>query len=234
MEYSLHRQLKERYARPGDAVEVRLDRWRIDVVRGDELVEIQHAPLASIRDKIRALVEHHRVLVVKPVVVAKLLVKRSRKGGRVVERRKSPGPRGILDVFDELVHFTRVFPHERLTIDVVPVEIEELRYPRRGRRRFRQRAHHVEDQRLVAVGTSVRIATAADLRTLAGCDLGGQSELAGPFDTGELASALGIERWQAQRIAYCFRQCGTVEVVSKRRNALVYAWSHAADQDRAA
>ena len=41
----------------------------------------------------------------------------------------------MLDLFEELVHFTRVFPHPRLTLEVVLVEIEEWRYPGHGRRR---------------------------------------------------------------------------------------------------
>jgi len=40
METSLHRQLKSYYAQSADDTEVRLGRFRIDVVRGDELIEI--------------------------------------------------------------------------------------------------------------------------------------------------------------------------------------------------
>ena len=43
-----------------------------------QLIEIQHGSLAAIRDKIRKLVENHRVLVVKPIVRQKLLVKQLR------------------------------------------------------------------------------------------------------------------------------------------------------------
>ena len=39
------------------------------------------------------------------------------------------------DLFDDLVHFTRVFPHRRLTLEVPLVDIEEWRYPGHGRRR---------------------------------------------------------------------------------------------------
>ena len=57
----------------------------------------------------------------------------------------------LLDVFDELVYFTRVFPHERLVLEVVLVDVEERRYPGRGKRR-RRRAKgdfQIEDQLLV-------------------------------------------------------------------------------------
>ena len=53
MESSLHRQLKELYAPSPEHREVVWDRWRIDAVRDNELIEIQHGSLSAIRDKIR-------------------------------------------------------------------------------------------------------------------------------------------------------------------------------------
>src|SRR5215203_5968486 len=135
METSLHRQLKDLYAAGGAAIEQRVGRYRIDVVRGKQLVEIQVASLSAIRDKIAVLVKKHDVLLVKPVIVTKHLVKLHRAGGKVVSRRRSPKRRTLLDVFEELVHFTRVYPHKRLTLEVLLVEIEEWRYPGHGRRR---------------------------------------------------------------------------------------------------
>ena len=81
METTLHRELKAAYA-PGEAqVEVPLGSYRIDVVHDGTLVEIQHGSLAAIRDKVRELVKRHRVLVVKPIVVRRRLVKLNKKGG---------------------------------------------------------------------------------------------------------------------------------------------------------
>jgi hypothetical protein len=217
METSLHRQLKERYAADGAAIEQRVGRYRIDVVRGKQLVEIQLAPLTSIRDKIAALLKKHDVLVVKPVIVTKHLVKRRREGGQVMSRRRSPKRRSLLDVFDELVHFTRVFPHRRLTLEVLLVEIEEWRYPGHGRRwRRRDNDHVVEDQHLVEVHAVHQFRTAADLRRLL------PPALPQPFHTGQLAEGLGVERWIAQRMAYCLREMGSIRQVGKHRGAWLY------------
>ena len=83
METSLHRDLKKLYAGADAQFEVALGDYRIDVTSGGRLVEIQHGPLTAIRDKVRALLEDYTVLVVKPIVVQKLLVKRSEKDGPV-------------------------------------------------------------------------------------------------------------------------------------------------------
>ena len=217
METSLHRQLKERYAGTEARVEVPVQGYRIDAVRGERLVEIQHGSLAAIRDKLRQLLVGHRVLLVKPIIRNKLLVKQNAKGGDVVSRRKSPKRGQLLDLFDELVYFTRVFPHKNLAIDVPLVDVEEWRYPGHGRRRrHRKNDFQVEDQRLVGVRRTHRFRTAADLCRLL------PKELPSQFHTGHIADGLGIDRWIAQRMAYCLRHIGGLRQVGKEGNALLY------------
>jgi hypothetical protein len=217
METTLHRQLKAHYAPDGAQVEQRIGRYRIDVIDGDELIEIQLASLSAIRDKIAALVGQHRVRLVKPIVVCKYLVKHEREGGRVVSRRRSPKQGTVLDLFEELVHFTRVFPHPRLTLEVALVEIEEWRYPGHGRRRrWRRNDHEVEDQRLLKVLGVEKFHTAADLCRLL------PPKLPTPFHTQHIADGLGVQRWIAQRIAYCLRETGAIKTVGKQRGAWLY------------
>ena len=127
METSLHRDLKLLYAGDAAQTEVRLGRYRVDALVGDLLVEVQHGSLSAIRDKIRQLCTHHRVLVVKPVVVRKSLVRLARADGPVVSRRLSPKRGTLVDLFHELVYFTRAFPHPNLAIEAVAVEVEEWR-----------------------------------------------------------------------------------------------------------
>jgi hypothetical protein len=219
METTLHRQLKALYAGAGARVEQRLDgfAYRIDAVRGEELVEIQHGSLAAIRDKIGRLLERHRVLVVKPLIVRKTLVSLSRRGGKELSRKQSPKRGSVLDVFEDLVYFTRVFPHENLTLETPLVEIEERRYPGHGkRRRWRARDYQVEDQRLLAVTGVERFAVSCDLWRIL------PSGLAEPFHSGQLAAALCVRRWAAQRIAYCLRKTGAACVAGKQGNAWLY------------
>jgi hypothetical protein len=217
METTLHRQLKALYAGPEAAVEQRLLGFRIDAVRDGQLVEIQHGSLAAIRDKIARLLKSHQLLVVKPLVVRKTIVKLAKRGGKEVSRRLSPKQATQLDLFDELVYFTRVFPHKHLTIETPLVEIEERRYPGHGRRRrWRQNDHVVEDQRLLSVLSVERFRTTADLLSLL------PASLPQPFHTGQLAEALAIRRWMAQRIAYCLRQTGAACVCGKAGNAILY------------
>ncbi len=217
METSLHRALKQFYCTEGCATEVKLGRYRIDVVRGTELIEIQHGSLAAIRDKIRALAEEHDVRVVKPIIVRKTLIKQLKRGGKIVERRASPKRGQLLDLFDELIYFRRVFPHPRLTLEVVLCDVEEWRYPGHGRRRWkRPKAHQVEDQKLLAVHETHTFRTGDDLVALL------PAGLPTPFHSGDVASGLGIARWIAQRIVYCLREMAIARQVGKRGNTRLY------------
>ena len=217
METTLHRQLKALYAGQAARVEQRVASYRIDAVRDDQLVEIQHGGLAAIRTKIARLLAEHEVLVVKPIVVRKQLVRLTKRGGKELSRRLSPKHGSLLDLFHELVYFTRVFPHPRLTLETPLVEIEERRYPGHGRRRrWRRDDHVVEDQRLLAVLSVHRFHSAADLLSLL------PANLPQPFHSGHIADALGVQRWIAQRITYCLRQTGAAKTCGKARNTLLY------------
>ena len=217
METTLHRQLKALYAGVEGRMEERVDGYRIDAICGEQLVEIQHGGLAAIRAKIAVLLKNHDVLVVKPLVVRKQLVKLAKRGGRELSRRLSPKQETLLDLFHELVYFTRVFPHPRLTLQTPLVEVEERRYPGHGRRRrWRRNDHVVEDQRLLTVLDIHEFQTAADLLSLLPADL------PQPFHSGHLATALGIRRWIAQRIVYCLRHMGAATPCGKAGNVVLY------------
>jgi hypothetical protein len=217
METSLHRQLKALYAESDDRTEIRFGRFRIDAVRGDELIEIQHGPLAAIKSKVTSLLAHHRVRVVKPIVLRKQLVKRAARGRRVVDRRMSPKRGSLLELFHDMVYFSRVFPHPNLMLEVPLVAVEEWRYPGHGRRRWRrQRDYQIEDQKLLQVAAVHCFRTARDLATLLPADL------PSPFHTQHLAQALQIAPWFARQIAYSLRETGALKNVGKSRNWLLY------------
>ncbi len=221
METTLHRQLKEYYAGPDAEVEVPLGRYRIDIVQGNRLIEVQHSGLSSIRDKIRALLKSHQVEVIKPLVARKRLVQLNARDGAALSTRWSPKRSGRLDMFHELMYFTRVFPHRRLTLRMPLIEIEESRYPH-TRRNKRRGQFKVQDQVLLNVVGEDVYRSRADLRALLPADL------PRVFGTLELSESLGVERWFAQRIAYCLRKTATVKEVGKKGNSLQYRFVPAA------
>jgi len=218
MESTLHRQLKEHYACGGAEVEVPLQKFRIDVMTDECLIEIQHSGLSAIQRKVATLLEEHQVLVVKPLILRKRLLRRAKKQGAVVSNRLSPKRGSALDLFEELVHFTQVFPHPNLAIETPLVTIEEWRYPGHGkRRRWRKNDFQVEDRKLVEIESTLRFESPCDLLQLL------PKGLPDPFHTGHLAEAMNINRWVAQRIAYCLKNTGAANTVGKAGNTVLYS-----------
>jgi hypothetical protein len=213
MENSLHRSLKDLYAQAG-SLEVPFGDYRVDVAAANRVIEIQASPLGAIAPKVRQLVQQTDVLVVKPIVRQKVIVWVDRHG-TPQSRRRSPKRGTWLDAFQELVHFTRAFPHPRLSIDLLAIDIEELRRPRARRRRLGPN-YRVYDRRLIAVAATQRIERACDLWCLLGI------RPAAPFSTAELAGQLGAPRWLAQKIAYTLRETGAARAVGKTGNSLIY------------
>lgn len=216
METSLHQQLKAVYAESEMQTEVRVGRYRVDAINNDELIEIQHGSLSAIRSKVSKLLRDHRVRVVKPLIARKLLVKCAGKGKHVIGRRRSPKKGRLSDVFDELIYFRDIFPHPNLSLEVPLVEVEEWRYPYSGRRRRHRGGHAVEDQKLLAIVSVHVFSRPSDLVALV------PQDIPAPFHTGQLAAAMDVPRWVAQRIAYCLRHMQAIQQVGKDRNSLLY------------
>ncbi len=230
METSLHRQLKESYARGAEDVEVRWGPYRIDAIRGDELIEVQHGPLAAIRDKVRQLLKTQRVRVVKPLIARKRIIRQTRADGPVTSRRWSPSRGDVLELFDELLFFTQVFPHPRLTLEVPRVEVEEWRLPPdRRRRRRRQPRFRVKDVVLLGTVGREEFHDAEDLLRLFDT-----TSLDGPFNTEQLAEALDRPRWFAQRVAYVLRETGAAQRLGRNRQGHLYSIEATLEASRAA
>lgn len=215
METTLHRQLKELYVDEADDREVTVDGFRIDAVVDGTLIEIQCSSLSAIRDKVRQLLQSHPVRVVKPLAARKFLVTRRRKRGAVISRRYSPSRCTPVNLFDELVHFVGVFPHPRLTLELLLAEIEEHRVKRKPRRR-RGKDHRVEDRFLRSVAQRIEFRSPDDLLTLLPDDLPAE------FTTADIAARGKVPRWLAQKMAYCLRKTGGIATVAQRGRLRVY------------
>lgn len=214
METTLHRQLKGLYGVDDASREVRVDGYRIDAIREGSLVEVQVASLAAIRSKVADLLERHCVVVVKPVAVRSYIVRRKSALGLILGSRYSPTTHDACEFFEDFVHFTKVFPHPNLTVELLLIEQEEVRIPRRSWRRGRN--YRVADRLLRRVVDRRVFRTASDL-----CHFLPEN-LPPRFTTADLARHAGIPRWLAQKAAYSLRCTGAIAIAGKTRNSVVY------------
>ena len=227
MATTLHQQLKQHYVEDESQHEVDLGGYRIDAIdEKGRLIEVQCASLLAIRDKIGDLTKQHKVVVGKHLAARKKLPKKARRNGKVTSSRYSPARQTLAFIFQELVHFTKAFPHNNLQLDILLTEQEEVRVP--AKRKTWRRKHSVQDRRLVEVQSVHSVRTPHELWN--------ELELDVPevFTTAHLAESGNMPRWLAQKAAYCFRQMKLIEPCGKQGNAIEYRMLKRSRRRRAA
>ena len=211
----LHAALKAWYARPGDLTEVPVESYHVDLVRGDQLIEIQTASFSSCARKLRDLVDRHRIRVVHPIPRERTIVRLPENGRGPARRRRSPKRAGYEQVFEELVSFPELLAHENFELELVATREDEIRtWAKRPRRRKFEWV--VAERRLVGVLAMRLVTRPEDLLELL------PRGLPEAFDTAELASAWQKPRGFAQQATYCLRKAGALAEVDRRGNARVY------------
>jgi hypothetical protein len=206
----LHAALKAWLARPGDAVEVPVGGFVIDLVRADgQLVEVQTGSFSPLRAKLDALLDAHRVRIVHPIPARRRIV-RVDADGLVLSTRPSPKRPGFAAIFEGLVSFPTLLEHPHLEIELLLCAEDHVRAPSpvRGRRYTRDPG----ERRLVEILDRAVLARPRDLAALL-------PALDGEFTTRELAAAMGEPLPLAQKAAACLRALELFEPAGMRGRA---------------
>ena len=217
-ETDLHAALKRHYAHPIDQLEVDVAGYVVDILRADEIVEIQTHNFAALKRKLPHLLETHRVRLVHPLPIEKWIVRVQADRHTRIGRRKSPHHGELIDLFVELVSLPGLIAHPNFTLEIALIHEEEIRCPAQKKRRSRwQRNWQTCNRRLLKVIDRVEFTGPVDFRRFI------PANLPSPFTSRDLAAALNQPDYLAHKVTYCLRQMGTLEVVGKRRNAWLYA-----------
>jgi hypothetical protein len=215
-EKSLHAELKQWYAAPGDLLEVRVDGYIIDLVRGDLLVEIQTGSFSPLKRKLTRLAEGHPVRLVWPVALEKWIVRLPTQEGDKPQRRKSPKRGRVEQVFSQLVYIPALLENENFSIEVLLIREEEVRR-HEDNKAWRRRGWVTHERRLLEVVDRRVFQTPQELA----CLLPGN--LPTVFTVRELANAAGQPEWLARKMVYCLRAMSLVTVQGKRGRAVLYS-----------
>jgi len=214
-EKPLHASLKRWYARSDDRVEVPVDRFVVDLVRDDLLIEVQTRGFSSMKQKLADLLDlGHHVRIVHPIALNRWIVKID-ADGEILSRRRSPRHGEPTDLFAELVSFPDLLGHPGLQIHLILTQEEEYRR-HTPNRSWRRKGWMVVERRLIDVVDTLMISGPEDLADLLPTDL------PETFTTEDLATSLGRTRRIAQQMAYCLRMAGVVTPVGKVGNAVRY------------
>ncbi len=214
-EKHVHEALKAWYAHPGDELEVEVDGFLIDIVRGPTLVEIQTSNFSSQRRKLVALTDKYSLRLVFPIACTKWITRVSADGTTRLGRRRSPKKGNIFQLFTELVSLPDLIANATFSLEVLFVHEEEVRCDD-GKGSWRRKGWSICDRRLIGVVGRRIFETPMDFLKLL------PPSLESPFSTRELARAIEQPQWLAQKMVYCLRRMGAVQVKAKQVNALLY------------
>ncbi len=214
-ERSLHAGLKQWYAQPQDRLEVPVDGFVIDLVRGTQLVEIQTRNFTAIRPKLQALLKDHRVHLLHPITYEKWVVQVDGKGTSVLSRRKSTYRGALTDLFEELVRLPELVKQAGFTLEFPLIREEEVRC-RDGKGSKHRKKVSIKDRKLLEVISTHRFTTTRDFLQFL------PPHLPQPFANRDLAAALLLPLHRCRQITYCLRKMDALTVVGKNRNELLF------------
>lgn len=213
-EQTLHEQLKELYARETGEIESTLGDYRVDVVRGDLLIEIQTRSFSSIRDKLRDLASTHKVRLVHPIAQQKWVI-RLNESGEKVSKRKSPKQGRVEDIFYELVYLPRLMVNPNFELEVALVDLEEF-WIDDGKGSWRRRRWSIHDKRMIELRERRLFRSPCDFLALL------PDSLPNEFTSTVLSKETGLSKRLAQKMLYCLTKMEVVVRDGKKGRAYLY------------
>lgn len=209
----MHAQVKNFCASAHSEFEVKLDGYYIDIVDGDELIEIQTQNFGALKKKFLHLLENHRMRLVYPLVVERFLV--THDEGESIER-KSPKRGKLLDVFEELVSVPEFFLYDNFSLDVLLVGAVEHRVVT-PKVRWRDKGFKRVAKSLVEIKERHLFKNKGDLLALL------PDELPAEFTTEDIVCLKRMPKKRAQQIAYCLSRMNATRCVGHRGRYKAYS-----------
>ncbi|MFX1279104.1 MAG: hypothetical protein ACFFA3_06780 [Promethearchaeota archaeon] len=214
-ETTLHNDLKWWYSKSNDQLEQKIGNFIIDIVRDDLLIEIQTKNFAAIRNKLEILLQNHKVKLVHPIIQDKWIVNLNTQLNKIIRRRLSPNHFSYISIFNELIRIPTMIFHPNFTIELVLVQIEEIRQQNRNGSRKRI-GWSIYDRKLVKVLERKHFQSPSDFLCFV------PNNLEAPFTNIELARSLKMSIRFIQKMSYCLRKMGIFKLVGKRSNSYLY------------
>ena len=216
---SLHTEIKDWYKQQGGQVEVNIDGYIIDVVQDKLLFEIQIGNFASLRSKLGDLLDKYQIRLVHPIAEERWIVTLPIQGEQPISRRKSPKRGRTEHIFSELVYIHQFIHHPNFSLEILFIRDEVIRIGD-GRGSWRRKGVSIIDHRLLDICDRKLLTSVGDYRLLI------PDSLQTPFTNRDLSTTLGISENLAQRMTYCLRSIGVVQIEGKRGKSILYSVIH--------
>lgn len=215
-ETALHKELKRILARPDDTMEAPFEGYIIDIVRGDLLIEIQTGSFAKMHLKLTDLLPKNKLHLIHPIPLEKWIV-RMQGAPSSAKRRKSPKHGRVEYLFDEMVYIPELISHPNFSLEILLTK--ELEYwENSGAGSWRRKGWQITDRQLLSIEESRVFSSPADYQALL------PEDLTQPFTTLDLAQKARLPRRLAQKMVYCLKRNGMIQIDRKIGRAYCYRY----------
>ena len=214
-ESSLHSALKDWYKQPGDRLEVNIDNHVIDILRSNQLIEIQIRNFHSIKTKLNILLKQHKLRLILPLIRDKWIKKLDQLEMNTISRRQSPKHCTYIDLFQELIRIPDLVTHPNFALEVLLIQAEEI-LVNDGQGSWRRKGWSINDKKLINVLERRLFSKPMDYLSFL------PDGLTPPFTNRELASQLNKPLKIASMMTYCLRKMDLIKIVGKRGRAFLF------------
>ena len=213
-EFSLHADLIAHFAQPGDLLEADVDGYLADILRKDQIIEVQTRNLAALKKKVAAFAQNYQVTIIHPVTHTKWIVRKN-PDGEITSRRKSPKRGRVEEIFTELVRAWSLIESPSVSLQVPLIEAEEV-WLDDGQGSWRRKYWSISERHLLGIKSANTFHSSRDFLKLL------PPSLPIRFTNKQLAEELGVRRSLAGKITYTFKKINLVELVDKLGNQHVF------------
>ena len=213
-EKPLHRILKYYVEPDSSRHEVKLLGSVVDVFNEDGVFEIQTSSFFPLVKKLKKLLLHYKVTIVRPIIAAKTVVWLNKEDREVLETRKSPKKRGFTDILPELSSLGEIFPDDNLTVKLLLLSAEEYKYLDGYGNTKKKRA-----TKLFLLPH--RIISEVDIKSI-GDILAILPNLQSPFSSKDFSKAFGLRARHSYYALKFLVERGVVKKIGKEKNAFLY------------
>lgn len=214
-ESSLHNDIKYWYGTEGDRYEAYCDGYIIDMIRGEQLIEIQTGNFSAIKPKIYNLITSHKIKLIYPIITEKWISLIDNDTNECIRKRKSPLKKDFINIFDELVSMPELILNDNFSIELIQIKMEELRC-NDGKGSWRRKGISIMDKKLLEVNNTIELNENKDFLKLFQCKLPNQ------FTNKELAKLANINLSLARKATYCLTRMKLLESSGKRGRENLY------------
>ena len=214
-EKTVHAVLKNFYEPDINNQEVRIGSFVADIMRDNEIIEIQTRNFNSMRKKLDTFLKDYHVTIVYPIPATKWLYWIDETSGEISDKRKSPKRGKFYDAFYELYKIKTYLNNPNLHLCLVLIDAEEYRLLN-GWSKDKKKGSTRYDRIPVSIVDELYIGTKRDYLSLLPENLPEQ------FTTKDFAKLAKIPVRHAQTATNIFKYIGILEDVGRSGRNILY------------